>query len=110
MLSEYQLSEAGCKVDSKPIFHTFPNGGKGTQSLILPKRDEIFKHNIDSCLVTYPHRLPTPEEVASLHPIDITSLADWDLDEYTVHSERKMRLLTLEGSHLRSTIPSVIRC
>ena len=36
--------------------------------------------------MTRPHRLPTPDEVASLDPIDITSLADWDPDEYTVHS------------------------
>ena len=47
---------------------------------------KIFKLYIDSCLVTYPHQLPTPEEVASLDPIDIRSLADWDPDEYTVHS------------------------
>ena len=86
LLSEYQLSEAGCKVDSKPIFHTFPNGGKGTQSLVLPKRNEILRLNIDSCLVIYPHQLPTPDEVASLDLINITSLADWDPDEYTVHS------------------------
>ena len=84
LMSEYQLSEAGCKVDSKPTFHKYPNGEKGSQSLLLPNREEIFRLNIDACLMTYPHRLPTSKDLAELDPIDITSLAAWEPSDYTV--------------------------
>ena len=62
LICEYQLSEAGCNIDSKPSHHTFPNGTKGTQSFKIPGVDAIFPLNIESCLMTLDHRLPTLEE------------------------------------------------
>ena len=78
LLSEYQLSEAGCQIDSKPMTHQFPNGEKGTQSFKLPEIEDIFIFDISSCLATLIHRVPTLEESETLDPIDITNLQNWE--------------------------------
>ena len=36
LLSEFQLAEAGCKVDSKPTTHTYPNGMMSPNILAWP--------------------------------------------------------------------------
>ena len=82
LLSEYQLSEAGCQIDSKPVNHCFPDGTMGTQSFKLPGVEDVFKLDIDSCLVTLPHREPTLEESETLDPINITNLNNWEPSEY----------------------------
>ena len=82
LLSEFQLAEAGCKVDSKPTTHTYPNGSKGTQSFKLPKGDTLWHLNIDLCLITLPHRLPTPEERETLETFDITTPRAWEPKDF----------------------------
>ena len=37
LLLEYQLSEKGCMIDSKPPHHQYPNGTFGTQSFPYPR-------------------------------------------------------------------------
>ena len=82
LLSEYQQSEAGCQIDSKPVNHCFPDGTMGTQPFKLPGVEDVFKLDIDSCLVTLPHREPTLEESETLDPINITNLNNWEPSEY----------------------------
>ena len=82
LICEYQLSEAGCQIDSKPTHHTFPNGSKGTQSFKLPNKDIIFPLKVESCLLTLDHRKPTLEESETMIPINITSLAEWEPSVY----------------------------
>ena len=78
LLSEYQLSEFGCKIDTKPKYHTYPNGEQGSQSFTLPESSKSWIFDIDSCLMTLPHRMPSWEESETLEPEDITSMAQWN--------------------------------
>ena len=83
LLSEYQLSQAGCRIDSKPKDHVFPNGEKGTLSLMIPGHEVVFNLQVDSCLITYPHRLPSPEESETMILVEITLLDTWDPSVHT---------------------------
>ena len=94
LLSEYQLNQGGCKIDSKSLHHEFPDGSKGTQSWRLPGLEEKFKFNIDSCLITYPHRMPNDEEAETLIPIDITLMDNWNPQDHT-HSAMAAKLRAL---------------
>ena len=88
LLSEYQLNEHGCKIDTKPKHHTYSNGEKGTQSFTLPEDGKPWRFDIDSCLMTRPHRLPTWEESDSLEAVDITSLSQWNPGDHEYQDSR----------------------
>ena len=77
LLSEYQLSESGCLIDTKPTHHRYPNGSYGTQCFKHPKVSHTWKFDIDACLMTLPHRAPTLEESEVLTPVEITGSSHW---------------------------------
>ena len=52
LLSEYQLSEHGCLIDTKPTHHKYPHGNFGTQSFKLPYGEHAWKFDIDNCLMS----------------------------------------------------------
>ena len=83
LLSEYQLSENGCRIDAKPVHHRYPDSKKGTQCVQFPGQDLRWKFNVEACLMTIPHRKPTDEERQSLTPIELTDIQFWNPGEHT---------------------------
>ena len=67
LLSEFQLQEKGCKIDSKAKRH----GGK---QAFWPTGEEDVKIplTVKGTLLLFKHRYPTTEEMANITPIDIT--------------------------------------
>ena len=67
LLSEFQLQEKGCKIDSKAKRH----GGKQT---FWPTGQEDVKIplTVKGALLHFKHRYPTTDEMTNLTPVDIT--------------------------------------
>jgi len=82
LLSEYQLSSAGCLIDSKPPTHKYPNGMKGTLTMKIPNCQHTFKLKVHACLIGMDNRLPTEEESDRLKPYEITLRSEWDPSRY----------------------------
>ena len=67
LLSEFQLQEKGCKIDSKAKRH----GGK--QDFWPTGEDDVkIPLTVKSALLHFKHRYPIIEEMANITPIDIT--------------------------------------
>ena len=77
LLSEFQLREHGCLVDSVLRRHD----PKSTQSF-CPIPGVSIPFRMKACLMTFPHRLPTAEELTALTPIDITPDMAWYPQEF----------------------------
>ena len=79
LLSEFQLREHDCIVDSISTKHpTSVPGRKGGQCF-LPRPHVYIPFIINGGgLMTFRHRLPTERELTSLTPIDITADSPWD--------------------------------
>ena len=83
LLSEYQLSEAGCSIDAKHTKHKYLNGEAGTQCIKFPNSSLRWKLDINSCLFSLRNRGPSLEESQTLPPIDITKFKEWDPTSFT---------------------------
>jgi hypothetical protein len=76
LISEFQVRNHGCILDSVAKQHRASTTTKGTQSF-MPNDETIVPLNIQQCLMTFQHRMPTEAELDSIVPIDITSPALW---------------------------------
>ncbi len=115
LLSEYQIREYGCIVDATSTRHrrTFA-GDYGTQAF-HPNPQVTIPFLINGGLMTFRHRQPTPLELSSLLPLDITSDTPWDpgahhSDAFPVlpalHAEAPVHaFLTHTHVHPLTTIP-----
>ena len=78
LLSEYQLREYGCIVDSVSVKHLIAHdGSRGTQCF-MPNADTTIPFLVNGGLMTFQHRLPTALELTTLIPINITADQPWD--------------------------------
>ena len=105
LLSEYQLSEYGCLIDTKPTHHKYPNGQFGTQSFKLPTGDHLWKLDIDNCLMTLPHRAPDLEELEVLDPQPITGEHSWQpSDHHSIFNSLDGTVLTFANNEVTTLI------
>ena len=65
LLSMFQLGEGHCRIDPIPKTHKGINGQKGTQGIQFPYSTFHWKFDLDGCMLTLRHRLPTEEEKQS---------------------------------------------
>ena len=77
LLSEFQMREHGCNVDSTLRRHN----PSSTQSLTPPEGTPI-PYRMRACLMTFLHRLPTKDELDTLTPFDITTDSTWSPHEH----------------------------
>jgi len=67
LLSEYQLRDYGCKIDSVSIKH-----GGNQQFLPTGSKDKIIPLSVKAALLHFKNRYPTKEELENIEPIPIT--------------------------------------
>ena len=79
LLSEFQLREHDCIVDSISTKHPTSLPGRNVGQCFLPRTHVYIPFIINGGLMTFRHHgLPTEQELASLTPIDITADSPWD--------------------------------
>ena len=78
LLSEFQMRQYGCIVDSVSNQHLLSFAGtKGTQCL-QPTPDITIPFVLNAGLMTFMHRLPTATDLGTLPIIDITADQPWN--------------------------------
>jgi hypothetical protein len=79
LLSEFQLQEHDCIVDSISTKHPTSVPDRNGGQCFLPRPQHVYiSFIINGGLMTFRHRLPTEQELASLTPFDITADSNWD--------------------------------
>ena len=101
LLSEYQLSQGGCQIDSKPKTHQYPDGRKGTLCTKIPHLETPIKLQVRACLITLGNRHPTVEERDTLKPYEITLKETWDPQQYHTTDSPDTHHMTSEAYKLQ---------
>ena len=86
LLSETQLREYGCLVDSVSRRHRLTTTTMGTQRLVSPY-DKQFPLNIHAALAVLPHRRPTQDEIDTFYPTAIVLTSDTVWNPHTLYDE-----------------------
>ena len=82
LLSQYQLGEGECCMDSVSLHHKKLDGTPGTQSIIFPQDEHLWQFDLCHCLLSLYHTLPDKRS-KSLPVSEITPCRKWNPSEYS---------------------------